>query len=262
MTKTENGSSGRQNLDKELEGIEPESISVAAHQLRIPLTRITWIFQTLLDKKMGSLDPDQEKIVRDGLEVTLNAVDLVNDLLNITRIETGQFRFVFHNQAVSPVIEKAFTHLKSTATKKGVSLTLNILPHLPNIFIDAEKMGIALENLLDNAIKYTKPGGEITIQAQKEENKIKVDIIDTGIGIPKSDQHRLFSKFFRADNAILSQPSGTGLGLYLVKNIIEEHGGTIIIESGENKGTKVTFTLPIAENNTEDKGENKKKEEG
>ena len=106
-------------------------------------------------------------------------------------------------------------------------------------------MNIALDNVFDNSIKYTPPGGTITIKINQEKNTVHVSISDTGIGIPKNQIDKLFVKFFRADNALRFQTSGSGLGLYVVKNIVEAHGGAVKVESEENKGTTMSFTLPI-----------------
>ena len=115
---------------------------------------------------------------------------------------------------------------------------------LPELLMDFDKMSIVFDNLLDNAVKYTSPGGDVILSVQKKDGKVEFKITDTGIGIPEDQKHRLFSKFFRADNAMLFQTSGSGLGLYMVKNIIDRHCGSISFESVENKGTIITFTLP------------------
>jgi len=232
---------------EELDVVKSEFVSVAAHQLRTPLTGIRWSFRALLEEGIENLTPGQEKIIRDGLQVTLSAVDLVADLLDIARIEAGRFDFTFTTQPLATLMNKVLIQLRKNADEKGISFKLDIPGNLPHVFVDGEKMETVLENIIDNAIKYTPPGGKVTVVAKKEGSNIKIDVTDTGIGIPQSQQHRLFSKFFRGDNAILFQTSGTGLGLYMVKNIIEKHDGTIAIVSEENKGTKVTLMLPIAE---------------
>ena len=111
--------------------------------------------------------------------------------------------------------------------------------------MDEEKIAIAFDNMFDNAIKYTLPGGKVTVTVRKEKSNVVIEVEDTGIGISSAQLHRVFSKFFRAENAQLYQTSGTGLGLYVTKNIIEQHGGTITVKSIENKGSAFAIMLPI-----------------
>jgi signal transduction histidine kinase len=117
------------------------------------------------------------------------------------------------------------------------------------VAFDKEKIGIVLENLIENAIKYTSPGGSITVKVFCKDNWVYVEVTDTGIGIPTEQIHYVFSKFFRAENAQLYQTSGTGIGLYLAKNIVEYHGGKISFRTKENKGSVFTFSLPMHKNN-------------
>ncbi len=222
-----------------------EFVSVAAHQLRTPLTGIRWTFNALLDEELGELTIEQQKVMENGLKSSIRMIDLINDLLNVARIEEGRFGLHFKQQSLTPLIEKILERIQKRADEKGIILVRNISSTLPLLKIDEEKMNIAIENVLDNAIKYTAPAGKVTINVSPVKGGVKLVITDTGIGIPKDQLPRIFTKFFRADNALRFQTSGSGLGLYVVRNVIERHNGTVIITSEEERGTTVTIILPI-----------------
>mgnify|MGYP003394111842 CR=1 FL=1 len=231
---------------QELDKTKSEFVSVAAHQLRTPLTALRWSYHALLDGDIGPINEDQKKIMRDGLHATLQLIALINDLLNVARIEEGRFGFTFTLQPFEPVLENSLPRFEKIAREKAIILLYEPAPvRLPPLFLDAEKIGIVVDNLLDNALKYTPPGGSVTLRTFFDASHIRVEVADTGIGIPKDQIHRIFTKFFRTTNAMLFQTSGNGLGLYVAKNIVETHGGTMTIESAEGKGTTFTFTLPI-----------------
>jgi signal transduction histidine kinase len=230
----------------ELDKTKSEFVSVAAHQLRTPLTALRWSYHALLEGDMGMLTEDQRKIMQDGLHTTLQMIALINDLLNVARIEDGRFGFTFAPQSLETIIAESLPRFEKIAHEKGISLTYQSAGEkLPLLSLDAEKIRIVFDNLLDNALKYTSPGGSVALRVTQEDSHVRVEVADTGIGIPRDQIHRVFSKFFRTSNAMLFQTSGNGLGLYVVKNIVEIHGGAITVESTEGKGTTLAFTLPI-----------------
>lgn len=237
----------------ELDKTKSEFVSVAAHQLRTPLTGLRWSYHALLDGDMGPLTEDQKKNIRDGLHATLQMITLINDLLSVARIEEGRFGFTFTLQSLEPIIAQSLTRFEKIARDKAVTLIFQPAPptsvgvpaKLPRLLLDAEKIGMVIDNLLDNALKYTSPGGSVILRAANEKTHVSVEVEDTGIGIPKDQMRHLFTKFFRASNAMLFQTSGNGLGLYVAKNIVETHGGDMFVESVEGKGSKFTFTLPV-----------------
>ena len=228
-----------------LDASKSEFVSIAAHQLRTPITGIRWTFNALLDKETGELNGDQEKMLEDGLKSSIRMIDLINDLLNVARIEEGRFGFQFKKQPFGLIMEAAVERHHKAIEEKGIMLFIDVQAGLPALALDEEKINIALDNMLDNAIKYTSPGGSLTIKMFEEKGDVHTVISDTGIGIPHKQLERLFTKFFRADNALRFQTSGSGLGLYVVKNIIESHGGMVSVQSEENKGTSISFTIPI-----------------
>lgn len=232
---------------QELDRVKSEFVSVAAHQLRTPLTGIRWSYHALLEKENGKLNAEQEDLIHKGLTAAMAMIELINNLLNLARIEEGRFGFSFTRQSMGPILEKSFALYKDAAAEKGVKLTLEKPKSaLPLFDADEEKMLLAINNLLDNAIKYTSPGGEIVLKVSTvAKNKlVHIEVRDTGIGVPKNQIDHLFSKFFRADNALSFHTLGSGLGLYVVKNIIERHGGSIAVESVENKGTTFSIDIP------------------
>ncbi|MCH8986844.1 sensor histidine kinase [Patescibacteria group bacterium] len=231
---------------RELDTIKSEFVSVAAHQLRTPLTGIKWTLNALIEEEFGRLGHDQKRLVSDGLRATHRLIELINDLLDTARIEEGRYGFSFSNQSFVPVVEHIFEGYEKIAKEKGINFLLQLPKgRLPLLSLDVEKIGIVIENLIDNAIKYTIPGGKVTVQVVRDKQYVTVKVTDTGIGIPKEQERRVFTKFFRAANAQLAQTSGTGLGLYVSQNIVKQHDGTLSFTSKENKGTIFTFSLPI-----------------
>jgi len=230
----------------ELDAAKSDFISVAAHQLRTPLTGIKWSYTALLDPDTGPLNTDQQKIASDGLASISNTINLINDLLDVAHIEEGKMEFDIKRQSLIPIAKKAVEGIQLIASEKKIALSAKIPNEsdLPDVNVDAEKIGLALANILDNAVKYTPDGGRIDFSLSQEKGFIKIVVQDSGIGIPKKQKNRLFSKFFRADNAVGVQTSGTGLGLYMMKKIIDRHGGKIIVDSDEGKGTAFIITIP------------------
>lgn len=231
---------------RELDSIKSEFVSVAAHQLRTPLTGIKWTLNALLNEEVGTLDEKQKKFILDGLASTYKLIELINDLLDTARLEDGKFGFSFKVQALTPILEQAVKNYEVIAKEKGIQFTLK-LPEaeLPMLRLDTEKIGIVIDNLVDNAIKYTIPGGKVIVQVSIDKKYVVIKVEDTGIGIPKAQFHRMFTKFFRAVNAQLAETSGTGLGLYVSYNIVKRHRGTLSFESREGKGSTFTLSLPL-----------------
>ncbi len=228
-----------------LDLVKSEFVSVAAHQLRTPLTGVRWSLQSLVDGEVGELSEDQKNLLRESLDVTITAAELINDLLDTARIEEGRFGYKPELQDFLPIIEKVVATVRTNAERKKIALSVSTPRVLPHIFIDAEKISIVIDNLLNNAIKYTPEGGAVALTVRKHAHDVEIAIADTGIGIPKEQQRQVFDQFFRARNAKLFAPSGTGLGLYMAKNIVENHGGTLTFTSAENEGTTFRFTIPL-----------------
>lgn len=232
--------------EKLIERMKTEFVSLAAHQLRTPLSAIKWALRMVLDEEDGDISPEQRELLERTYQSNEKMIDLINDLLNVARIEEG--RFLYEPVAASPeeIAASVVDSLKEKAESRKIGLAFQkpISP-LPLVKVDKEKINIALTNFVTNAINYTHPGGKITIKLLSDAGNVEFRVQDNGVGIPKSEQERIFTKFFRASNVVKLDTSGTGLGMFITKNIVEAHGGKIWFESEENKGTTFHFSLPI-----------------
>ena len=230
--------------EREVEKIKSEFVSLASHQLRTPVTIIKWGAETLLKSighKLGKKDREQvDRIYRGSNRM----IELVNDLLNVSRLEGGRLIFKKEEIQFEELIDKVVEEYKPYLEKKNAKVSVTKPEKLmPKVSIDLEKIRQVVIILLDNAIKYSPEGSEIKIKLAQREKELFYSNTDQGVGIPKEQQEKIFSRFFRADN--VSQKPGTGLGLYLAKGLVEAHGGKIWFESEENKGTTFCFTLPF-----------------
>jgi len=231
--------------EKLIERLKSQFVSVAAHQLRTPLSIIKWSLSMMVQGELGSLTGEQKEILEKTNQTNERMILLINDLLNVARIEEG--RFIYKPQAVdfTELLERIIKPIQLLAEEKKVKLDVDLSEESKVIKADTEKLVLAVKNLIENAIYYTEPGGSVTVCLKKRGNELEFFVKDTGIGIPKDQQHRIFDKFFRGDNAVRKETEGTGLGLFIAKNIIEAHGGKIWFESREGKGTTFFFSLPI-----------------
>jgi len=235
--------------DKLTQKMKTDFVTVAAHQLRTPTSAIKWSLQVLLEEDLGKLNKEQKKVLEKTYETNEKVIHLVNDLLNVAEIEEGKYlsKMVLFN--IEELVQEIIKDLKEQITEKKISLILEKPEEqLPQIMLDVEKMKIAIKNILDNAIKYTLSKGKVLVSLKRESEKnIIIQIQDTGVGIPFEEQDKIFTKFFRGSNIKKIDTEGTGLGLYIAKNIIEAHKGSIWFESEEGRGTTFYITLPIKE---------------
>ncbi len=229
--------------------LKSEFISIAAHQLRTPLSATKWTFRMLIDGDMGAISEEQKQFLQRGYQTNEHMIGLINDLLDASRIEQGHFGYDFKPVDFAAYIRSFLGEYWHQAESHQITIVFQDLPAaLPPINIDKSKMDLVLQNILDNAVKYSKAGGHITISMKMLEKYLEITIADHGVGIPQYQMERVFTKFFRGDNVVRMSTEGSGLGLFIVKNIVKNHGGDIHIESEENKGTKVIFTVPIDKN--------------
>lgn len=236
--------------EKMTEKMKTEFVSLSAHQLRTPLSAIKWTLRMLLDEDMGKISKKQRDFIERTYVSNERMISLINELLNITRIEEGRYLFKVSPCDIMPVIEGVIKIYKEDVAK-GKDLKIEFVklaPKVPKIMADVEKIQLAFQNILDNSVKYNKIGGKITVSLGYENNELKISVQDQGIGIPKEQQERVFTKFFRASNAMVKDTEGSGLGLFITKNIIEAHGGKIWLESEEGKGSTFSFSLPVKKN--------------
>lgn len=219
-------------------------ITVAAHQLRTPLTAVAWALENL---KAENLSESQQETVKMGLAASTNLLKVVEDLLNVSKIEEGRFGYNFQNFDLVSFLSSLLSQAELIAKQYNVAVYFNPGEEKSiNIYGDPTNLGMAVSNLLDNAIKYNAANGQVTVSLQKMKDKpyVQVSVKDTGLGIPPEDVKKLFGKFFRSSNALTKETTGSGLGLYITRNIIRRHGGEIRVESELNRGTTFYFTLP------------------
>ena len=235
---------------QELDKAKSHFVSIAAHQLRTPLSIMKWTFRMLLSGDFGPLAKDQRDVIQRGYDVNEATIKLISDLLDVARIEAG--RFVYHSDTISikkivhDVVDMNQPYAKEN--KINMFISENASTEIPLTQGDDKALRGVLQNLISNAINYTLPGGKIELTYKKKGDFIEVRIKDTGIGIPQHQLTRVFTKFFRADNVVRMDTSGTGLGLFIAKNIISGHKGEMGMESQEGKGSTFWFTIPIKNN--------------
>ena len=236
--------------EKTIARTKSEFISLAAHQLRTPLSAIKWTLRMILDGDAGPINPEAKNLLTIGFRSNDRMIGLVNDLLDVARIEEGRFGYKFASGDVAEAINVLVASIMPFAKESGVELCFNPPEKkLPEIVFDREKFILALTNLIDNAIHYGKhPGARVDIRAYAEGEFVRVDVRDNGIGIAESYMPKLFSKFSRAPNAIREYTEGSGLGLFIVKNIIKRHGGDVMVKSEEGKGSIFSMLLPLDPN--------------
>lgn len=223
--------------------MKTEFVSIASHQLRTPLSAMRWTLELLRDGRIKPDDPtDYLGIVKESND---RMIRLVNDLLDVSRIEMGRALFSPRQTNLYVLIQKIVNNFFAFAKANNVEINLDASETLPNVYTDPDKISLVIQNLVDNAIKYTKGKGEIKISLEKDGNFVKTTVADRGVGIPDNQQKFIFQKFFRSDNAMKHQTVGTGLGLFIAKSVIEQSGGKIRFESKENEGTTFYFTLPV-----------------
>lgn len=229
--------------EREIDRMKTEFLSVASHQLRTPLGSMRWNLEMLLSGDAGKLSEEAKEILKDIYESDKRIIDLVNDLLNISRIDQGRVSDEPIKTDISDVISTAIKEMEPIAEKKQVEIKY-IKQSSPEIIIDAKRLREVIQNLLSNSVKYNKQKGKVEVVLKVDNGKVKISIQDTGMGIPKEDQNNIYAKFFRAQNAVKSETEGSGLGLFLVKSYIEGWGGKIDFESKEGEGSKFVITLP------------------
>ena len=234
--------------EKTVERLKTEFVSISAHQLRTPLSGIKWTLRMILDGDLGKISEEQREFLLKTYKSNERMIRLINDLLNVTRIEEGRFLYNIKSQNIMKMAQEVVISCKAMAKRKKIELGFKkINNEIPEAKVDIEKMSVVIQNLVDNAIHYTKPGGKVNVSIEylKDQNNILILVADTGIGIPKNQQKRIFKRFFRGVSATKMETVGTGLGLFIAKNIVESHGGKIWFESAENKGTTFYFTIPV-----------------
>ncbi len=229
----------------ELERLKSEFIANISHEFRTPLTSLREANNLLLDGIAGKTTEKQQRLLKITKEESEKLIKMINDLLDLSKMEAGMIRYNFMPSDINIVFENAINEIRLLAERKEIELKLETQKRLPIVFMDSEKIKQVMINLLSNAVKFTPDGGKISVGARAEDSNIYVAVKDTGVGIPKEDLERIFDKFQQVDTGINHKLRGTGLGLSIAKHIIEVHNGRIWAESRLGKGSAFKFILPI-----------------
>lgn len=232
------------NYLAEANQMKSEFVSITTHQLRTPLSSSKWSLNLLLDDRLCQLN-EREKEYFDIIKIsTERMIKLVNDLLDVSRIEQNRLDLRPEKFSLINLLKSLTKELKPLAQAQNILLELTNDENLPMVFADASRIRLVAQNLIDNAIKYTDEGGKVKIKIFPQNNYLKIEVQDSGVGIPENQQKQIFQKFFRSDNMKKLQVEGTGLGLFIAKAIAEASGGKIGFESKEGRGSTFWFTLP------------------
>jgi signal transduction histidine kinase len=227
---------------KEAERMKSDFVSFVSHQLRTPLAGMNWMLELAADTEGV---PDEARAnIADARESAARLVTLVNDLLDIARLESGRIATEPETLALRSLTQSVVAEMQTLVDERRHALEVHCDASLPDIFADAQLLRQVVGNLLSNAIKYTPPGGRIVVTISRHNGSVTWAVKDTGVGIPRAAQARLFEKFYRAENAVSLDSEGTGLGLHLVRLIVEQAGGRVWCESEEGRGATFAFTLP------------------
>ncbi|HTH72699.1 MAG TPA: HAMP domain-containing sensor histidine kinase, partial [Candidatus Pristimantibacillus sp.] len=229
-----------------LDQTKDDFISMASHQLRTPLTSVKGYVSMVLDGDGGKINETQRKLLTQSFLSSQRMVYLISDLLNVSRLKTGKFIIEPVESNLANVISEEVDQLVETVKSRDLELTYHKPEHFPVLMFDETKIRQVIMNFIDNAIYYTPAGGHINVYLVDKPGTIELTVVDDGIGVPKREQHHLFSKFYRAGNAKRARPDGTGLGLFMAKKVIVSQGGAVIFRSEEGKGSTFGFTFPKA----------------
>lgn len=232
--------------DKEqLGSLQSDFITLASHQLRTPLSGMRWMLELLMKPRTGPLNKKQKDYLAKIYNSNDRMIALVNDLLEVTRLDQGDDQIYLQPTDLVQVVRGLVKEKEAQVKEKHLTVAFTVEEEpFPLVMTDPNRIKQAMGNILANAISYTPNGGSVTIDLKTEGEWVQCSVKDTGVGIPKDQQQNVFSKFFRGNNVLKFETVGTGLGLYITRAFIEASGGKIWLESEENKGTTMFFTLP------------------
>jgi len=224
-----------------------EFLANMSHELRTPLNVIIGFSELMRDEVPGQINNEQRQCLDDVLGSSQHLLNLINDVLDLSKIEAGTAKFRLSSLELAEVIEPLARTMLPVLAPRQQSLDIKVEEGLPLVRINKAKISEVLLNLLSNATKFTPERGELRIEAVREDNWCRVSVIDSGIGIKQEDQEQIFEPFYQLDNSLTRGKGGTGLGLALVRQIVDKHGGRVWVESEYGQGSRFTFTLPLVE---------------
>jgi len=230
---------------KQLDRIKSNFLNTTSHELRTPMSAIKGYIQIILSRRLGQITEEQER----GLEVALrnaNRLDqLIQDILDVSRLESGTMKFIPEKTNICKMVEEATETLLSCAETKQVHITTEIEPEIPDLIVDEERIKQVIVNLLNNAIKFSPKDSQITVRAKKDKEEIVFEVQDCGRGIPKNEQKKIFEIFYQVESGLDRKFGGVGLGLAISRGIVLSHGGQIWVESELGQGSTFRFTIPL-----------------
>jgi signal transduction histidine kinase/DNA-binding response OmpR family regulator len=231
--------------EREVSQMKSDFVSFVTHQLRTPLAGIRWMLE--LAGQEPSVPADAASYIGDAQQSANRLIGLVNDLLDIARLERGRIAITPTPVHLGQLTQSVLEDVAALIAEKGHRLAMDGADHVPAALADVQLLRQVVLNLVSNAIKYTPPGGDVCIRMGRDGKSVRWEVKDSGIGIPKASHGRLFEKFYRADNVAAMETEGTGLGLYLVRLIMEQLGGRVWCESEEGRGSTFFFNLPLGD---------------
>lgn len=228
-----------------IDELKSDFVTTVAHQLRTPLSGTKWILSMLSKGEFGPITEEERQYVLKAYDSNNRMIILVNELLDIDRLENDKIQYVFGETDLFAITDDVVVELSPSVGMRGITIKIEGRENPFKIVADGQKIRSVIQNLLDNATKYIPNAGEISIKIEKDEKQAKFTIKDSGIGIPSRAHEKIFTLFYRAPNATQTETDGSGAGLYLSKKIIKKHGGDMWFESEEGKGTTFYFTIPF-----------------
>ena len=231
--------------EQEIAQAKNEFVSIVAHELRTPMTSIKGYIDLILQGAVGEVNEGQKRFLGIAKSNVDRLSELISDMLDTARIDAGRLRLELEPVEIADLVHGVCESIRGTIRERELTLTVEDASPLPVILADRNRIIQVLMNLLSNAYRYTPPGGRIWVSMGQDRGNIWVSVSDSGIGIAVHDREKIFEPFYRANQELVSQQAGTGLGLPIVKSLVEMHGGTVTLETELGQGSKFSFTLPI-----------------
>ncbi len=231
--------------EKEVERMKDEFVSIVSHELRTPMTSLSGSLSLVLDGTVGEINEDQKELLEIAKNNTTRLIRLINDILDISKIESGKIKMKSDKVSVPAIVTDSLAGITSFSVNYGVSLSSEIEEGIPEFLGDRDRLIQVVTNLLSNAIKFSPRGGTVYLKAWHQDDMLHMSVRDEGIGIPSEYHDKIFEKFQQVDSSAVREKGGTGLGLPICKAIVEEHGGSMWVESESGRGSTFSFTVPL-----------------